>query len=95
MSRVLEQFEFGTTGASKGRYPWAEWTDGKIRELKHGEDFQCKPSTMATMVRGYAKKNGLTARVCARRGENKVVIQFPVAGAPEATPPKERKTKKS
>lgn len=58
MARVLNDFDFGTTNGidKQQKYPWTDWTtDGKFRELKHGDDFNCKPQTMAMMARSYAK----------------------------------------
>lgn len=47
----------------KSRYPWNEWTDGQIRKVVAGEDFE---STLKTFVQGlyaYAKRNGYKVEV--------------------------------
>ena len=52
---ILSSFDFG---GSKQSYPWAEWLDGQIRMLKAGDDFDCKPSTLTTLARNAAKRQG-------------------------------------
>lgn len=47
----------------KSRYPWSEWTDGQIRRVVAGEDFD---STLKTFVQGlyaYAKRHGYKVEV--------------------------------
>ncbi len=75
MATVLKEFDFGTNGSTT-RYPWKEWADGQIRELKEGDDFTCKTHTMAMMARGYAKKNNLRAKVKADKANGTCVLQF-------------------
>jgi hypothetical protein len=63
MARVLDKFTFPAFGGgAKESHPWQEWSDGKIRELKVGTDFECKLQTICQQARNYGKKNGLKVR---------------------------------
>ena len=75
MAKVLSSFEFSAQ-SSKSRYPWADWADGKIRQLKQSEDFTCKAGALVAMARSYAKKHGKATRASVKRDEGIVVLQF-------------------
>jgi hypothetical protein len=72
MAKVLKTFDF--VGSRSNRYDWAAWSDGSIWQLTKGEDFDCKPQTVGTQARGYAKKNGLSVRISQK--DDSVVLQF-------------------
>jgi hypothetical protein len=69
---ILSNFDFGG-GVGKQSYPWAEWLDGQIRQLKAGTDFQCKPETLVTLARNAAKKAGKVLH--SKKVEGGVVLQ--------------------
>jgi hypothetical protein len=56
------------------RYPWAEWSDGRIWELIPGEDFQCSVESFRSLVSDRARKQNMVASVNNR--DNKVYLQF-------------------
>ena len=78
--KVLRNFEFkqavGRTGSS---YDWDTILDGKIRQLTHGEEYDCKTGTIVMMARNRAKKRGLGVRTTKVADEEKgtegVVLQ--------------------
>jgi hypothetical protein len=74
---ILSSFDFG---GSKQSYPWAEWLDGQIRMLKAGDDFDCKPSTLTTLARNAAKRQGKVIQ--SRLVDGGIVIQA-VEASPE------------
>jgi hypothetical protein len=47
---------------SKARFPWAEWTDGKAREVVQGVDFQSPPGSFTAQLRTRAKDNNLKVK---------------------------------
>jgi hypothetical protein len=72
MSKKLKEFEFGSTRGDS--HPWAR-VGGWVWQLTRGEDFTAKVTTMATQARGYAKKQGLKARLSVK-GEDTLIVQF-------------------
>ena len=70
MARTIDAFPHRRATA---KYPWDEWLDGRIWELKRGEDFQSLHSVRSSAyVR--ARDRGLWARVRIV-DEDTVVIQ--------------------
>ena len=59
MARILESYEFpdpyGDRPQNSGKYPYAEWFDGQVRELVHGEDFGVSARSMRTGLSHKAK----------------------------------------
>ena len=53
MSKVLEEFSFKFS--SKSKYPWDEWSDGRIYEIKKGIDFNCSVTGMQSQIRMRAR----------------------------------------
>lgn len=45
------------------RYPWDEWTDGKERVLREGENFSCMAESFALLCRRTARVRGLQVTV--------------------------------
>lgn len=43
-------------------YPWDEWTDGQIRELRQGVHFHSQATSFRTLVHRTAKDYGLKAK---------------------------------
>jgi hypothetical protein len=61
MAKVVNEFDFRVR---KSRYPWAEWLDGQIWKLTNGTDFDCTPSAFGNAAYRYARRHGMTVRVC-------------------------------
>jgi hypothetical protein len=75
MARKLESFkEGGYTTPSRSRYPWDEWMDGGIWEVKRGEDFQVSEKSMASTL--YAQARAKNQRVSVRVADGKVAFMF-------------------
>lgn len=58
---------------SRKIYPWDEWLDGNVWELRQGEDFDCKPVSMKTTAQAAGRTRGLSVHVSC--GERTVLIQ--------------------
>ena len=65
----------------KSKYPWTEWSDGKIRELKRGVDFKCE--NLRSAIGAYATKAGLYAITRTRDGGKTIYVQFFSGPAPK------------
>src|SRR6266540_2767348 len=98
MARRLKKFP-GDPMPSTRRYPWDEWTDGSVWEIRRGEDYDVATENMRVNL--HMKAKGLAARVRTKKvrdeqGEG-LVFQFydPDPDAEEAksklatTPPEE------
>lgn len=44
--------------SGRSDYNFSQYTDGKAREFKQGDDFQVKPVSFAQTAKAWAKKNG-------------------------------------
>jgi hypothetical protein len=60
------------------RYPWEEWLDGSVWELRQGQDFTAKLPTFRANAQTQAKKRGgvIRSRRVEVDGGEAVVIQF-------------------
>jgi hypothetical protein len=62
MAEKLKSFDFKRSrGSGSGRdllYPWSQWTDGSIWQLKQGRDFKPHPRIFAVYLYSRAKKHG-------------------------------------
>ncbi len=70
---------------AQSTYPWDEWLDGSIWELKPGVDFKGRSTTFrASAVTQASRRNGKvrTRRVTAPDGEETLYLQFYRPGAP-------------
>ncbi len=45
----------------RGRYPWKEWADGRIRKLVQGVDFNISTAAMRQAVLTHAHKHGMSS----------------------------------
>jgi hypothetical protein len=74
MAKVIEQFTDSRDGTRK--YPWHEWTDGRVWRAVQGEDFAVSPATFRSSLTNRASKQGMkcTSRVNTREGT--VEFQF-------------------
>jgi hypothetical protein len=90
MPQVLDSYEFPETVAfGHSSYDWDTLLDGKIYQLKQGEDFECKMQTMALLTRKNAKKRGFKVRVSKKDDTTLVIQQVGVdenAETPETAP---------
>ena len=75
MSKVLEEYNFAS--ARRGKYPWNEWTDKRIYEIKKGTDFDCSVSGMQSQIRMRALTKEVNTSVRISIGEDDtIVFQF-------------------
>src|SRR5271167_1017294 len=77
MAKRLDSFPAHEPHASR-RYPWAEWTDGGIWEIRRGEDYDAPTENMRVNL--HMKADALTIKVRTRKvrdesGEG-LVFQF-------------------
>jgi hypothetical protein len=74
MARQLDSFPTPPTR----RYPWEEWLDGHVWELRRGEDFSAKPATVISNARSQAKRRGgiIRTRLGGELGREAIVLQF-------------------
>ena len=67
MATKLRSFDFtdpsALTAASKAVYPWVDWLDGDIWQLKEGEDFFTHPLMMERIIRTRAAGRGAKVRL--------------------------------
>jgi hypothetical protein len=80
MARILEDHSW-TRGKRRGSsYPWAEWFDGKTRELVRGEDFTSTLKSFRTTAYVAAKRAGVTVRSELRVTETRESIIIKAVG---------------
>ena len=60
MAEVLEDFEFIH---HRTVYPWDEWLNGQIWQLKKGVDFETEIVSMYNLIRTTAKRRKLLIRI--------------------------------
>lgn len=78
MARRLKAFP-EVRGGRRAKYPWDEWTDGSIWELKRGQDFEVPRYAMQTMLHTKARQLGLKVRTRSyesEKGDEILVFQF-------------------
>lgn len=55
MAKTLKKFNFDTPVETlhdrRQKYPWAQWLDGRIWKIQHGEDFHVEPLMMERIIR--------------------------------------------
>jgi hypothetical protein len=62
-------------GLDGKEYPWNEWLDGRIWELKQGVDFTCPASTMSCTIRSSASRKGKRAKVQVSKDKTIVTLR--------------------
>lgn len=62
MARRVEQLPARKFGPGS-RYPWAEWADGSVWQMKRGEDFEVSPRSFASYIRQLFARQGLQIKV--------------------------------
>lgn len=78
MAKILSEFDFPQKGR-KQMYPWGSWTDGKIRRIIQGKDFQCSTESMVVQVYNKARAEGKKVRIS--KTPEHIVFQFYREGA--------------
>ena len=68
MATTLKSFDF-IAATPRNRHNWDELTDGKIRRLTSGVDFQGKPASMMSGCKIKAKSLGLDVQVAIEDGD--------------------------
>jgi len=68
MAEKLKTFDFAapsaiTAASDKAVYPWEEWLDGDIWQLREGEDFHTHPLMMERIIRTRATARGAKVRL--------------------------------
>jgi len=64
------------------RYPWNEWTDGRVWTIAEGEDFEIGYKNMQVAIHVHARSNGFKVRT--RTDKEKKTITFSFAPQQEA-----------
>lgn len=67
--------------ARKSIYPWDEWTDGSIWQVKEGEDFTSNLKTFVQGCYAHAKRHGIKVEVRTIPDQGVVVMRFVPADA--------------
>jgi hypothetical protein len=65
MAKRLDSFP---DGASR-RYPWTEWTDGGVWEIRRGEDYDAATENMRVNL--HMKADALTMKVPDKEGQRR------------------------
>jgi len=60
MSEITKDFDFSRMGRPR-LYPWDEWSDGQIRILRKGTDFDCEADSIQNGIYVYARRMGYKA----------------------------------
>ena len=79
MATRIDEFP-PTTRNRKSIYPWDEWTDGSIWQVKEGEDFVSTPKTFIQGCYAHAKRHGIKVEVRSVGDSGAVVFRFIPAG---------------
>ena len=61
------------------KYPWADWLDGQIWELKAGDDFDGKPTNFRSVALAQARKRGGRVKTHVQKledGSARLYLQF-------------------
>ena len=61
MAKVLKNYNFKSANYSK--YPWSEWTDGRVYQITRYVDFTVEPASMKQQLQTNSVKRGLSVRV--------------------------------
>jgi hypothetical protein len=61
MARRVESFRKDIVEMPR-RYPWAEWSDGSIWEIRQGEDYDVPTENMRVNLHEYARRRAWTVR---------------------------------
>jgi len=73
MAKKVKSFDFTPVGRP-AKYPWDQWLDGGIWELKAGEDFDTEIASFRVQIQANAKRRRGYAQTSVRG--NFLYIQF-------------------
>jgi hypothetical protein len=73
MSKVLKAFNFDARG-KRNVYPWDQWLDGRVHELRHGVDYTKGARSVISGAHSQAKKRGLVLRT-SQPDDQTIVLQ--------------------
>lgn len=74
MGQVLKSFPAKKPGRPV-TYPWDEWTDGQVRRLFRGEDFQANPKSFRVTIHRTAKNRALKAKTHIE-SDDAIIVRF-------------------
>ena len=74
MAEVLAEWP-SIVRTRQSKFPWAEWTDGQIRQAQKGVDFESEPKTFVQGLYAHAKRHGKKVKV-GTVNEDAVVFSF-------------------
>jgi hypothetical protein len=72
MARKLEMTTLPKRGNRK--YPWEEWFDGSVWELRAGEDFTARPATFRTLAKQQAARRNIKVDMQVYESESPVRV---------------------
>lgn len=75
MGRRVERFERDAVEAPR-RYPWEQWCDGSIWEIRQGEDYDIPTENMRVNLHDRAKLRVMKVRTEKFRDENGEGLRF-------------------
>jgi hypothetical protein len=79
MAQVLQEWPT-ISRTRQSKYPWSEWTDGEIRQVRKDEDFTSDVKTFVQGLYAYAKRHNMKVEVRTDADNDIAVFRF-VAGA--------------
>lgn len=66
MARRIDEFSFSGGGGRDSVYPWDDWLDGGVWELRRGEDFTISAANFQSSAYTSARSRGKTVTVRVR-----------------------------
>jgi len=70
----------------QSRYPWSDWTNGQIWQVRSGQDFESNIKTFVQGLYAYGKRHGLKVEVRTDPQNDVAVFRF-VPGAQMTSSP--------
>lgn len=60
LGKTVKEHKFGQNG--KNKYPWSNWCDGQVWQIKQGEQFTCSMEAMRSSLSCKSKRSGQTVQ---------------------------------
>lgn len=76
MATVVKQFDGWIRGGNTNKYPWEQWTDGRVWVVTRGEDFTAAIGSFAMSCYQRAHRDGRRVRIRKNEDEGTVHFQF-------------------